>query len=305
MGRTRPRQPAPAHPTEEEKGDKKLEITRAILFFFLGGLIAWVVQDMWAMSILNPSAIEKRRLGWDREYTKHQNQVTVMQEITTKWADEIQQHNVERQAIRAEREQLRKERAAWEAQVEERNRLDNEGKKLDLEKRRRELEREEEEEARKKAGLRWQDPLPDVHCLRYGTRKYTSRLENIPEGYSRLKACHETQAWINGRWSTPSQCDDQGSWGGVVGTWIVDYDEGACHTFFQDFKDKGCTAQGSGKRRIESHLENLPRDDDGMRMCSSTPAEFHGLHFDGAETCAYWGKYGYWGIWFIEDGSCR
>ncbi|TEB23910.1 hypothetical protein FA13DRAFT_1639271, partial [Coprinellus micaceus] len=193
--------------------------------FILGWIIAWVVQDMWAMSILGPSATERRKIVWDREYAKHQNQ------------------------------------------------------------------REEEEEARKKAGLRWQDPRPDEHCLRYGTRRYTSKLENVPEGYSKLKACHETQAWINGRWSTPSQCDDQGLWGGIVGTWVVDYEEASCHTFWEFFKDKalqGCTAQGSGMRRIESPLKNLYGEDDGMRMCASTPAEFHGLRFDGPHSCAYW-----------------
>jgi hypothetical protein len=164
---------------------------------------------MWAMSILGPSATERRKIVWDREYAKHQNQVIVMQDITAKWATEIQQHNSERQAMNADREEWKRERAAWQAEAKERERLEAEGKKLDLEKRRRELEREEEEEARKKAGLRWQDPRPDEHCLRYGTRRYTSKLENVPEGYSKLKACHETQAWINGRWTTPSQCDDQ------------------------------------------------------------------------------------------------
>ena len=146
---------------------------------------------------------------WDREYAKHQNQVIVMQDITSKWATETQQHNVERREMSAEREASRKERAEWKAEAKERERLEVEAKKLEIEKRRRELQREEEEEARKKAGLRWQDPQPDEHCLRYGTRRYTSRLENMPEGYNKLKACHETQAWINGRWSTPSQCDDQ------------------------------------------------------------------------------------------------
>lgn len=110
-----------------------------------------------------------------------------------------------------------------------------------------------------------------------------------------------------------------------MGTWIVDYDEGGCHTFWQEFKDKVSRYElfvavlrvhsrqptgvycarvwqesmdflswGDNRRltctlqRIESHLENLPWGDDGIKMCSSTPAEFHGLRFDGGHTCVYW-----------------
>ncbi|KAJ2932416.1 hypothetical protein H1R20_g4728, partial [Candolleomyces eurysporus] len=252
-----------------------------------------------------------------------------MQNITSTWAREIQQHASIREAMRKEREDWikertleraqweaerskertdwEKERIQWRAERRERERLQEEQMRLELEKQRRESEKEKEDEEKKKAGLRWQDPQADEHCLRYGTRRYTAKLENLPEGYNRMKACHETQAWINGRRMPPTQCDDRGLWGGVHGTWIVDWDEGGCQSFFQDFSDKGCSAQGSGKRRIESELQNIRYGDDGMKMCSSTPADFHDLHFEGPHSCVYWDKYGhwgYWGLWFIEDGSC-
>ncbi|KAJ2929913.1 hypothetical protein H1R20_g7169, partial [Candolleomyces eurysporus] len=290
--------------TGQTKSQFRLDIGRYLFVFILGGLIAWFAQDVWAMSVLNPSAIERRRLGWDRDYTKHLAQVSAMQDITAKWSREIEQHASILEAMRKERGEWDKARAQWQTDQREHERLQEEQMKLELERQRRELEKEKEDEEKKKAGLKWQEPQPEQHCLRFGTRRYTAQLENLPEGYNRMKACHETQAWINGRWVNPMECNDGGLWGGVHGTWIVDWDEGGCRSFFQDFKDKGCSAQGSGKRRIESQLQNLRYGDDGMRMCSSTPADFHGLHFQGPHSCVYWGKYGYWGLWFIEDGSC-
>ncbi|KAJ2927080.1 hypothetical protein H1R20_g10005, partial [Candolleomyces eurysporus] len=356
--------------------------------FILGVLIAFFAQDMWAMTILNPSAIERRRLRWDRDYTEHLAQVSAMENVTAQWAREIEQHVSLREAMLKERadwekeraqeraqqeDERRKERAGWEkeraqqdaerrqerrdwekgraqerdqwearrrkehadwekeraqeraqweaerrkdladwdrkraqwqAEQRERERLQEERMRLELEKKRRELEKEKEDEEKKRAGLKWQDPQPDQLCLRYGTRRYTAKLENVPDGYNKMKACHETQAWIGGRWVTPSQCDDGGLWGGVHGTWIVDWDESPCRSYFQDFRDKGCTAEGSGKRRIESQIQNIQSGDDALKMCASTPADFHGLHFDAPHACEYWRIYGVWGLWFIEDGSC-
>jgi hypothetical protein len=160
----------------------------SIFIFILGVLVAWFIQDIWAMAILNPSAMEKRRLGWDRDYSKHLAQVST---------------------ILQEREQWDKDRAQWQAERREYDLLQQERMKIELELKRRALEKEEEEEAR----LKWQDPQPDQHCLRFGTRRYTAKLENVPQGYNRMKACHGTKAWINGRWVTPAQCDDRVSVG--------------------------------------------------------------------------------------------
>jgi hypothetical protein len=131
-----------------------------------------------------------------------------MQNITAKWAHQIEQHAAALEAMRQERVEWDKERAQWQAERRERERLQEEQMKLDLEKQRRELEKEKEDERKKKAGLRWQNPQPDEHCLWFGTRRYTAKLENLPEGYNRMKACQETQTWINGRWVNPTQCDD-------------------------------------------------------------------------------------------------
>ncbi|KAJ7101202.1 hypothetical protein C8R44DRAFT_747390 [Mycena epipterygia] len=89
---------------------------------------------------------------------------------------------------------------------------------------------------------------------------------------------------------------------GVIGHWMVA--EPSCVTHFDDFKDKGCTGSGSGRRRIESRLWNLQGGDDWGDMCSTTPADFRGLHFESPEICENWGIYGVWGIWNIEDREC-
>ncbi|RXW13621.1 hypothetical protein EST38_g12231 [Candolleomyces aberdarensis] len=161
-----------------------------------------------------------------------------MQDITAKWAQEIDQHASARETIREERAEWDKERSQWKAERRKRESLPEEQMKLELERKCRELEKEKAEEERKKAGSRWQDPQPDEDCLRPGTRRYTAKLENVPAGYNRMKACQETQAWVNGRWVTPTQCDDGGPFDGVLGTWIVDWDEGDCYSSY--FLEKGC-----------------------------------------------------------------
>ena len=86
----------------KDDGGRRGAFGMLVFGFILGGLIAWVVQDVWAMSTLSPSATERRRIVWDHAYAKHQDQVIVMQNITVKWATEVQQHNVECQAMNAE-----------------------------------------------------------------------------------------------------------------------------------------------------------------------------------------------------------
>jgi hypothetical protein len=39
---------------------------------------------------------------------------------------------------------------------------------------------------------------------------------------------------------------------------------------------------------IESRLWNLQGGDDWRDMCSTTPADFRGLHFEGPDSCENW-----------------
>ncbi|KAH6897778.1 hypothetical protein BKA70DRAFT_1315721 [Coprinopsis sp. MPI-PUGE-AT-0042] len=275
----------------------------AFIFFVIG----WGTRGAWSSipDILNPADRDRIRSDWEKEYQHHQARIDRMEGIVAKWADEVEAHGAARLAMQTERAGWEVERKKWEKEHEEREKVLLAERKLELEKKRREEEREKEEEDKAKAGIKWAEPQPDPRCLRYGTRKWTAKLDNVPAGYNAILLCQQTKALIHGRWVLPDNCENKGAWAGTIGTWYVDFDEAACNTFWTPTRDKGCTAEGSGKRRIEAQIENLRPGDDWMAMCSSTPAEFHGLKFDGPHSCNDWGKWGYWGLWFIEDGDCK
>ncbi|KAJ7608736.1 hypothetical protein FB45DRAFT_945810 [Roridomyces roridus] len=196
----------------------------------------------------------------------------------------------EHQEIAQMREQLERDRETWAHECE--------AGKRDEEKKRKEAE------DRVRARFAWEGLEANEHCLRYGARQYTARLSNVPRGYDPLKACTETSIEIHGvRIASPHQCEDQGC-NVVVGHWTVDSGEPSCATHFSSFSDKGCTAKGSGLRRIESRLEDLGAGDDWREMCTTTPADFYQMHFDAPHICANWGLWGVYGIWEIEDRNC-
>ncbi|KAJ6495408.1 hypothetical protein C8R45DRAFT_823998, partial [Mycena sanguinolenta] len=213
------------------------------------------------------------------------------------WSVELADHEAirvsweaERQEIIAMREQLVHDKEEWVRHRDE--------EKHEEERRRR------EEEDRTRAGFAWDGIKGDQRCLQHGMRRYTAQLANVPREYDPVKACTETAIEIHGvKILRPDKCEDRGC-AGVFGHWIVDDSEPACVTHFDFFKDKGCYTPGSGKRRIESHLENLQAGDDWRDMCSTTPADFRHLHFAGPDVCENWGKYGVWGIWDIDDAGC-
>ncbi|KAJ7111445.1 hypothetical protein C8R44DRAFT_632962 [Mycena epipterygia] len=235
---------------------------------------------------LDPAVRDRLRREWDKEVKGHE-------EIRRAWTIEVEQHDTirvgweaERLELIAMREQLVRDKEDWE------------------EEKRGEARRKKEEQDRIRAKFYWEDVRADQHCLRHGTRQYTARVANVPRQYDPVQACTETAIEINGlKIPRPAQCEDRGC-SGVIGHWIVDHAESSCVTHFDDFKDKGCTGSRSGRRRIESHLMNLQGGDDWRDMCSSTPADFRGLHFESPDICENWGKYGTWGIWNIEDREC-
>ncbi|KIJ94865.1 hypothetical protein K443DRAFT_109741, partial [Laccaria amethystina LaAM-08-1] len=139
---------------------------------------------------------------------------------------------------------------------------------------------------------------------RYGTRKYWAKMGPLVGGYDPMKACWTSEIEIHGQKMKPTYCEDKGADHGVYGHWIVDFDEGGCRPWWKGFKDKGCTAPGSGLRRFDAHLINLDYADGWHVMCSSTPADFNGLHFNGAMSCVKSLFGGVFGIWEIEDRNC-
>ncbi|KAJ7905915.1 hypothetical protein B0H13DRAFT_731197 [Mycena leptocephala] len=120
---------------------------------------------------------------------------------------------------------------------------------------------------------------------------------------NQVQVCSETAIEIHGvKIASPNQCEDKGS-DGVFGHWNVN-SEPSCVTYFGDFADKGCTSEGSRRRRFESRLWNLQSGDDWREMCTTTPADFRQMHFEGPDMCEYRGLFGVWGMWELEDSGC-
>ncbi|KAG1748335.1 uncharacterized protein EDB91DRAFT_1314852 [Suillus paluster] len=165
--------------------------------------------------------------------------------------------------------------------------------------------RRREEEERLRLNMFWTDAEPHM-CTTYGTREYTARLVNVPSYYNRrVEACMATAIQIHGVNYTPKWCEDHGS-NNVVGHWEVDQQQPDCVPHWDWYKDFGCVSPGSGQRRIEQHLKNIPEGADWREFCATTPASFNGVHFIGAQSCLLDpNNGGTWGYWDIDDERCN
>ncbi|KAK7044497.1 hypothetical protein R3P38DRAFT_2879102 [Favolaschia claudopus] len=266
-------------------------VIMSLLFFVLAPcIIILIIKATTVEEALDPVARDRIRREWDKEIRSHQA-------IRQEWIIELANHEKtrvgwesERQELIAMREQLVRDKEEWMREREE--------------ERGAEERRRREEEDRVRAKFSWENLQGAQNCLQYGTRRYTARLANVPREYDPVKACTETAVEIHGvKISSPHQCEDRGC-AGVIGYWNVNYSEPACITHFDNFNDKGCTAEGSGRRRIDSRLENLHGGDYWSDMCSTTPASFRNMHFAGPDMCEDWGIWGVWGMWNINDPDC-
>ncbi|KAG2069560.1 hypothetical protein BDR04DRAFT_1055334 [Suillus decipiens] len=153
--------------------------------------------------------------------------------------------------------------------------------------------------------MSWTD-LASHTCTTYATREYTARLVNIPSSYNRrVEACMATPIKIHETEYMPQWCEDHGP-NNVIGHWEVNQHEPDCAPYWNWYKDLGCISPGSGQRRIQHHLKNLPSGADWKEFCATTPVSFNGMHFMGAESCfrKYFGIFTY-GQWVVDDESCR
>ncbi|KAG7450916.1 uncharacterized protein BT62DRAFT_543820 [Guyanagaster necrorhizus] len=161
-------------------------------------------------------------------------------------------------------------------------------------------------------GLAWADITPSKRCLRYGTREYSAQLMGVPRGEHGLRWCKEKEITIHGiDFEKPGYCTVDRDHSVLMkrrfyGHWTVGSNEPSCKTLWENFQDKGCVAKGSMRRRIEAHMGNhQPPRDNWREMCSTTPADYDGRHFDQPDSCDYRGVFGgVWGAWFINDESC-
>ncbi|KAG1851955.1 hypothetical protein F4604DRAFT_1806507 [Suillus subluteus] len=160
-----------------------------------------------------------------------------------------------------------------------------------------------EEDKRLRLNMFWTD-LASHPCTTYATREYTARLVNVPSYYNRrVEACMVTPIKIHGTKYTPKWCEDHGP-NNVIGHWEANQHEPDCASYWGWYKDFGCMSPGSGQRRIEHQLVNIPFGGDWKEFCATTPVSFLGLHFTGAQLCSE--KEGdIWGHWIFDDESCK
>ncbi|KAG2757832.1 hypothetical protein P692DRAFT_20824654 [Suillus brevipes Sb2] len=223
------------------------------------------------------------------ERQRHEEQERIV--LREKWGREVEEHKRDMEERRRHEEQERNVlREKWGREVEEHER--------EAEKRRR-----YEEEERLRLNMFWTD-VTSHSCTTYATREYTARLVNVPSYYNRrVEACMATSVMIHGAEYTPKWCEDHGP-DNVIGHWEVDQHEPDCASFWIWYKDFGCISPGSGQRRIEHYLENIPSGGDWKEFCATTPASFRGMHFTGAEFCFNKNR-ATWGHWVVDDESCK
>jgi len=242
---------------------------------------------------------ERVRKEWDQEVQEHKKEISGrMQEeeerqerIREAWAQEAEKHRHEcKKMERRENQRRENERQKWRREVEDHDQIEEERRKR-------------EEEERQKLDMFWGD-IKAHTCATYATREYTAQLMNLPATWEhRVEACKATPLEVHGISYLPKSCEDRGP-GLVIGRWEINRHEPDCAANWIWYKDQGCTSPGSGKRRIEHYLDNLPKGSDWREFCATTPARFHGMEFSGAQEC-FQQNSGAYGHWQIDDASCQ
>ncbi|KIJ09283.1 hypothetical protein PAXINDRAFT_172547 [Paxillus involutus ATCC 200175] len=224
---------------------------------------------------LDPDVRDRIRKEWDRELLQHDELARNHQEHEETWKTEQIAHD---ELL----EEWNRERKAHDRQKMERERR--------------------EEDERRRRNMFWVDVEPHG-CTSYATREYTARLTNVPSNYNRrVEACKATPLVVHDQSYLPRTCEDNGS-NGIIGTWKVNQNQPDCVTSWTDYKVKGCTSVGSGRRYIEHRLDNLQPGGNWREFSATTPVRFHGMQFSGAEESfqSVWGVYG---LWEIDDDEC-
>lgn len=135
-------------------------------------------------------------------------------------------------------------------------------------------------------GVYWDVPQGSEHCLAYGTREYSAKLQKTPFFTNWRDACQNTQAMIhNTLFESPTRCEKKWLFGAVTGYWVVNVGEPDCLPYWGSFVDMGCAAKGSGLRRLKSRLWGIKKGEDWMILCSTAPATIHGRYIKFPQSC--------------------
>jgi len=247
-----------------------------------------VLLTIWGPYILSRVPIE--RYKWQQELIRQRE---AEKSRIDHWEQELKMRKLQEKVRQEEWEQTQREIHREETQRQEQERL-------------REEEWQREEEKRQSLALHWDQPVADSHCTAYNTREYWARLLNtVPFEYNWLRPCEDMPITVHGRSIKTTRCYiNPYVKGEVYGHWLVDSNEPSCSPYWDQVQDKGCTADGSGLRRVEAHLQNIHDGEDGEKLCASTPFDIYGRHFDGPDSCANWGDNGIFGVWEIDDPNC-
>ncbi|MEO8602723.1 MAG: hypothetical protein ABI629_09110, partial [bacterium] len=147
-------------------------------------------------------------------------------------------------------------------------------------------------------GPHWNTFVKDV-CLDVGSRKWYSRLENIPPGANWNTACLATAADVAGvHFDHPSNCVDRGIEGEFGEFYVPDAE---CAPRWNAFVPEGCVAPGI--RNYYARLDNIPPGLNWDATCLMTPADVAGTHFDRPTKCEDKGVAGEFGEFHVPDPS--
>jgi len=274
------------------------------------GLCMHAMPVTYCDSPLDRGVRQRIRERWNKELLEHQQQVSKREFIQSQWKWEDERHA---ELVR----EWEYERVQHESELEEREHREEEEHKHRLAARRRNWQYEQirhdlelkerarrEDEERKRLDLFW-GHLEAHQCKTFGAREYTAVLMNLPIEWGwvlGVEACKVTPLEIHGIRLMPKSCEFRGN-GIVVGLWEVDQFEPDCKPLWIWYKDKGCAANGSGKKVIEQYLENIPSGGDWREFCATAPARFDEMQFIGAHWCTP-ANNGAWGYWEIDDANC-
>lgn len=252
--------------------------------------------DKWAEDRL---AFERERDEWlvaRREYRVDQEswdrQRQLYEEATENWRRAKQDYERIKKFWAHEKEGWEREQKAWEL----------ERKHWAQEQERRNVTWKEDADHFRLSegnmlGLSWTH-VESHQCVAHGTREYTARL-----AFDAEKACELPIAVDGAVFRTAQECKMDGD--SLVSRWYIDRGEASCKTYWSGLVDKGCTGQGSGKHRFEARLLGLSGPKERwMTMCSTTPIDIRGQHFNRPTHCEGRTVYPMIGIWDVDDEHC-
>ncbi|KJA29912.1 hypothetical protein HYPSUDRAFT_126366, partial [Hypholoma sublateritium FD-334 SS-4] len=151
--------------------------------------------------------------------------------------------------------------------------------------------------------LFWDEPQPNARCLGFGRREYTAKLRNVPFYANWVEACERTEVTIHGvRILSPTFCESKWPFGGVVGHWIVDFGEDECLAYWGKISDKA--RDDPHTNRFRAQLQGVKKGEDWQALCSTTPANIHGISIPKPSFCENKGFWGVHATWDLEDKDC-